>query len=51
MVTEIKNEVPGTTGLIKKTDCKIKIAKIENKIPIFFKPDFNLMQYGLMFAN
>ena len=31
--SEIENEIPDTSGLVKKTDYNVKITKIEDKIP------------------
>ena len=31
--SEIENEIPDTSGLVKKTDYNAKITKIEDKIP------------------
>ena len=32
-LTELKNEIPNTNGLVKKTDYNTKISELEDKIP------------------
>ena len=32
-ITELKNKIPDTTGLVKKTDYNTKITELENKTP------------------
>ena len=31
--TELENEIPDTSNLVKKSDCNAKVSKIEGKIP------------------
>ena len=33
MRSELENEIPDSSGLVKKTDCNTKITKIEGEIP------------------
>ena len=32
-ITELKNKIPNTNGLVKKTDYNTKISEVEDKIP------------------
>ena len=31
--TELENEIPDSSGLVKKTNCNTKITELENKLP------------------